>query len=431
MKIAILQEGCVRENTMKYSFLNQMKTYNFERAISLEEADYLIYITCTGVGEVIHKCMNDIATLDLYSKQEYNNLNVIVVGCLVRHHSELLERFKDNPNMKFISNKDWIIPTLNYINHDNKRNSYKTRLNNITRLFYNNNTALQIFLEEGCTNHCSFCKFNYNNPKVSSIPYDHALKHLEKCIKAGTKSITLGGDNLTLYGIDLYKKPCLHKFIHELSLIDGLSKIHVKELVAGNMYTELIDELVNNPKVKSVAMQLESASDRLLKLMNRNYTLEEYDYYAKRLIDAGKNVSTVLMSAFPTETLDDLDKTISYLKERGIRCTGICEYSDFDFIPSSKLEQFNKREKRKHSIYLRDAIRINDLNILTRDMSKLDNLVLVGKVDGYSIFECNNCIPVVSKNKKYIPLPLGTEINQPPKRLVRKCKLDGRVAYKL
>ena len=201
------------------------------------------------------------------------------------------------------------------------------------------------------------------NHELCSFPFELALEHLTKLIHKGTKKIALSGSNITLYGLDLYGKKRLHEFIHRLSKVDGLEWLNINELVPGDMYEELIDEIISNPKVICTSLQLETASDRLLKLMNRNYNLEKYDYYAKKIIDNGKYIDTILMSGFPTETMEDMDITLKYLKDRNIVTEGICEYSDFKHISSSKFEQYTKSEKRIHTRYLVNGKKIIYYNI--------------------------------------------------------------------
>ena len=391
----------------------------------------MLYITCAGVGETIQDVINELYILDMYSKE--HNLKIIVVGCLLINHEYLFERFKSNPNIKFINKRDWIIPTINYLKDMNKRTTWKEKMLNRTYFLDEDKVEIQFMMQQGCSNKCSFCKVNYNSHELKSLPFELALDYLkDSVINKGTKIICLDGDNLTLYGVDLYGKQRLHEFIHELSLIEGLELIYVNELVAGNMYDELLDEIITNPKVVSVSMQLETASDRLLKLMNRNYTLERYDGYAKKIIDSGKYIDTILMSGFPTETKEDMDKTLKYLYDRSILIEGICEYSDFEYIPSSKLEQFQFLEKRRHTRYLVNGKIVINHSIALQNMHRQNRLIYLGKTKGNHYF--NSDIPLyrtISNSKRFDNLKPGDIINETPKRLVKKCSANKKSAYKI
>lgn len=250
-------------------------------------------------------------------------------------------------------------------------------------------------------------------------------------IRNGTKHITLSGENLGLYGLDLYKKPVLHLFIRELSKEPGLVAIHVNEIAPQNMYPELLEELRNNPKVTSVSMQIETASNNILKLMNRKHTLEEYDYYVRYLQETNTQIDTVLMTGFPKETIKDLDKTATYLQDRQILTSGICQYVDFEYIPSSKLEQLSKSEKRRHTTYLKQKLRNHNYQILTNAISNMEDATLIGKVNGNFVLKAsNNIIVGVSKSKEYEQIPLGSQLKKTPKRLVRKSSFNQEMIYK-
>lgn len=429
MNLAIVKNGCIKADALEDSVSEEMKKLGIDRCRCLDEADYLLYITCSGVGETIQRCITDLDVLYRYSHTQ--KFKIIVVGCLLVKHPELFKRYENISNIKLINNPNWTIPVINYVADMNKRNTSQMLLKNRVIKTSLNMSCIQFVLENGCTNKCSFCKTNYNDSKVESLNYELSLAYLKKLVEQGTRSITLDGENTTLYGLDLYGRKRLHEFIHELSLTP-VEIIRIHELVAGDMYPELINEIISNPKVKSVSMQLETASDRLLKLMKRNYTLEQYDFYVRKIIEAGKYVDTILMSGFPTETYEDMETTIQYLNDRRILTDGVCQYVDFKYIPSSKLEQFSKREKQKHTIYIRNAFRKINQEIYKENLSKQNRLLLHCEIKGYHAFESDiPGIVTISKSSKHPELKLGQVLDTTPKQLVKKSSFNGDSVYKL
>ena len=431
MKVAVLKRGCIKEEAMVGNLESKLKEYNISRTTDLDDTDCLIYMTCAGTGDVIEKTINE---LD-YLAYHYNkhDIQVIVVGCLVTNHEYLFEKFKNSPRIKVINKREWIIPTINYLNDMNKRTTALEKLKNRTLYIAKGNVNLQFFMQEGCINQCSFCKVHYNSKnKLKSLPFDLSLDYLRKLVQNGTKIIHLDGENLTLYGLDLNEKQRLHEFIRELSKTEGLEAITVNELHAGNMYDELFNELLINPKVVSVSFQLETASDRLLKLMHRGYSLDKYDFYVRKLIEAGKYVDTILMSGFPTETMEDLDTTIKYLNDRRIITHGVCEYVDFRYIPSSKLEQLSAKEKKLHTRYLLKAIRENNYNIFKEEMPNQTKLIYTGEIEGTHFFANNiPCITTISQSDEFNGLEKGTIITRPPKKIIKWRKETRKPVYKI
>lgn len=166
-------------------------------------------------------------------------------------------------------------------------------------------------------------------------------------------------------------------------------------------------------------------------LCKRRYFRNEICRYAKLLRDAGKYVDTILMSGFPTETYADLDVTIDYLKRREIYYAGVCEYVDFEMLPSGKLPQLSKMEKKRHTKYLLDAMQIVNFNLLNSYMRDLKNMLFVGNLHGYHIFECDNSQVALNQSKRFDDLEFGSIISETPKRLVKKSKFNGRNVYRV
>ena len=199
-----------------------------------------------------------------------------------------------------------------------------------------------------------------------------------------------------------------------------LKYIIVNEITAQNMYPDLLEELASNKKVVQVSLQLESASDKILKAMNRGHNLEKYDYIVRRLQEQGKIIDTVLMTGFPTETEEDLEKTINYIKERKIYVEEISGYEDFYAIPSHELEQLSNSEKRRHLMIASKAIQKSNYEVLERTMGYpfTKETIVVGHNDK-RVYLANSMTHYSIKKDLY-NLPLGTIVKDQPKRIVKR-----------
>lgn len=424
MKVLIYNKGCVIEDTLTNKLRRDIVSRGHEKSYDHRSADVIVYITCAGLGDVITECLEEIETMIHFKKKD---ANLIITGCLTKV-PELMDWYKDEENVYIVKNPDFVIPVLNFIDNENKKNTIKEKLSNRTRIFYDNNTHIQFFLCRGCLNRCSFCKTNYIDDPLTSLPYEIALNYLQNMIKNGTKSITLSGENLTLYGIDLYKKPMLHKFIHDLSQTPGLMYLTINEVAAQNMYPELLKELIENPKINNVGIQLETANDRLLGLMNRGHNLEQFDAIVKPLKDAGKYVNTVIMGGFPTETYEDIDTTINYLHNRGIATELLCKYNDFGMLPSHDFEQLSKSEKTRHCIYLREAIRKINHEVLTEKIDDSKNAIVYGKEDNKIYLKSFH--HGYSLKKEHLDLEPGDVVTTPARQIIKEKKRNMRYQYK-
>lgn len=421
MNVLTYSEGCIRENAIILKIRDDLRKQGHNTSCKLEEADLILFVTCACTKYSIEKSYEWINKF-LYLKRPETKM--IITGCLA--DKAVFKDYLKYDDIILIESSNFYVPVENYIFNEHKNDSIKKRLSYSTKFWYGNQAVIQFFLEDGCTNNCSFCKYNYMDKKVKSVPYDVALNYLKGLIKTGTKKIILSGENLTLYGIDLVGKQLLHKFIHELSLEEGLLYIEVNEITAQNMYPELLNELANNPKVTKVCLQLESASPRLLDLMNRHHTIEEYEYIVKYLNSKGKIVYTVLMSAFPTETYDDLDYTANFLIQNNIVCPLVCEYSDFNAIPSSTLEQIKPREKKKHSKYLIEKLRESNKQILIDKIDSIEKSIVAAN-DKKTII--TNFANGYSFRQEFKDTPVGTIITNKPRLLTKEGNYNYLYRY--
>ena len=415
MDIFILNDGCVREDTLTQSLKTRLEKNNHKITTDYRNADILIYTTCAGTGEAIDEC---IKTSYYFSIAKKKSSPLIITGCLAELIKEL-DFVKNRDDIKIIEKKDFVIPITNYINEENKRTTKRLSLEHATRKLCNNDVYIQFMLEDGCTNKCSFCKQHYYPKKVESIEYYTALNYLKEKIRNGTKIIALSGENTTLYGLDLYKKQVLHNFIHDLSIESGLKYIILDEITVQNMYKELLEEIINNPKVIDVTIQLESASDKLLTAMNRGHNLEKYDYIVRRLQEKEKVINTVLMSGFPYEKEEDIEKTINYINDRNIYVEGICSYEDCYAIPSHEFEQLSASEKRRHLKNYKEAIKKSNYKVLENiiDYQPVNAPIVIGHIDKRVYL--GNSFTNYSIKKDLYELPLGTVVEEKPKRIVK------------
>ncbi len=423
MNVFVLNDGCVREDALTQNLKNRLKVENHTITTDYKNADILVYTTCAGTGRCIEACV-EMSYFLQYCKKKTSPL--IITGCLAELIGKL-DFVKNRDDIKIIAKKDFVVPVTNYINEENKKTTKKLSLEHATKRLCSQDIHIQFMLEDGCTNKCSFCKTHYYPKKVESANYIDSLNYLKEKISNGTRIITLSGENLTLYGIDQYKKPILHKFIHELAQEEDLNYIIVNEITAQNMYPELLEELVRNKKVVQVSLQLESASDKLLTAMNRGHNLEKYDYIVKKLQEQGKIVDTILMTGFPTETEEDLNKTINYIKERQIYVEGISSYEDFYAIPSHTLEQLSESEKKRHLMIVGQAIKSSNYEVLERAMSyPFTNLSYVIGHDEKRVYLANSMTHYSIKKNLY-ELPLGAVVEEAPKRIVKR--LGSKINY--
>lgn len=437
MKVATMIEAnggksasCPNTSAQMDYFEDLLVKKGIDRAYTIGDADYVVYASCAFDGKTLKRVedrIKKLVSIPHYYPEEAN-YKLIIVGCITKVcEFEGMEKITDNVfkigDEAFIINDPvWSKVALNLILDEKKDVTISDRFLSNTHRYGNSGVFDAISIVKGCTNKCAFCKTNYMDNKIESLPYHELLSYLRNLIKNGAKVLDFHGDTLNLYGVDLYGKPILHKLLHEISKEKDLKMIHLGEVTVRNMYKELLDEICNNPKINVVTLQLESASNEVLKNMNRGTTIEEYDDVASTILNRGKFIDTILMSGYPYETYEDLDKTFEYVKSRGIHINGVCEYIDSEYVPSHKLDQYSGKEKKAHTKYLVEKLRPYNFSLMNNSLDKMENAIIYGKhedavfaVSGTNFFACSNL-------KRHKELDLGDTIEERPKRFVKRSK---------
>ena len=435
MKVAMIIEADGKKVTCpsaaaQMAYFEKLLIENgIEKADKPEEMDYLIYSSCGFDGKTLERVCDKIKAFTWLQGFNGTHYKLMIVGCLAKM---LKDVGKYNEDVIIVDDPVWSKAAIDIILKREKNILTRDILESKTKTYwYGNDVLLAVNIVDGCINKCSFCKHNYMGSNLSSIPYNDLLNYLKNKIKTGTKVIDFHGDCLNLYGIDLEGKPILHKLLHELAQEKDLAFMSLAEVTAQNMYPELLDEIRNNPKIRRVTLQLESASNEVLKNMNRCHTIERYDDIATTIQNGGKFIDTVLMTGFPKETYKDLDYTLDYIEKRGIPVLQICQYVDSNLVPSHNFEQFTYKEKVEHTKYVRDRLKDINLKIYRDNIWRMSNAVVYGKKED-RVFTVGGLAKFAYSDKeKHVNLELGSVIEEAPKKYIKKSRVaKGKTIYR-
>lgn len=386
-KIGIVVLGCTNCYNQYHYLLKNLSAYNelylLKDGSCIKDLDYVIVQSCGFTEEAIR---NNLDTLLAINERMNNESKLLLAGCLNKVYN-----FKENfekhfKNIYFFGNESWPVDVVNYVNNDQIKFDDKEMCDINFDVYGDapNVVSGSLTIEKGCNNHCTFCKTNYMNHPITSIPYQAVLEYVNTLVHNGMKVIELVGDNLSKYGLDLENKQILHKLINELLKIEDLEFITLNGITIQDMYPDLLEMIKNNSKIRSSVIHLETFSDNLLKLMGRGHNLKD----CLNILDTLKSndklfISTVLMTGFPYETEDDLHKTIDYLKEYKLYIQAISPYSDSYMIPSGKLEQLPYEIRKEHFEIMKQYKNENQRDILESYKKKLNKGFIIGKSNQY------------------------------------------------
>jgi ribosomal protein S12 methylthiotransferase len=185
-------------------------------------------------------------------------------------------------------------------------------------------------ISEGCNRTCSFCAIPLMRGQHISKPIDELVREAEGLVKKGVKEVMLIAQELTYYGLDIYKKRMLPDLLRRLSDVKGLEWIRLHYAYPSKFPMEILDAIRERENICNyLDMPLQHAANNMLKAMKRQITREEMEELTSAIRDKvpGICLRTTLIAGFPGETLDDVEELKGFLERQRFDRVGIFTYS--------------------------------------------------------------------------------------------------------
>lgn len=317
----------------------------YEIVPSDTDADVIIVNTCSVRNKAEDKALGKLREL-IYSKRDHPGRIVGAIGCMAQRARE--ELFTKAKGLDFaigprrLASLPSVIeavrrgegPLLDVLETEDRQESLSGH--SITGA-----TAF-VTVVEGCSRGCTYCVVPAARGPETSRPVDHILNEARSVIAAGAVDITLLGQNVASYGrrsasvvleqrtSPLGLKEPFPRLLESVSLIPGIKRLRFISNHPSGITDELIMVMRQTPSIcEHMHLPIQSGSDRLLKLMNRGYSVSEYRDAVHRLRSAlpGLALTTDIIVGFPTETELDFDATRSFMEEIQFDNSYIFKYS--------------------------------------------------------------------------------------------------------
>lgn len=210
-------------------------------------------------------------------------------------------------------------------------------------------------ISEGCNRTCSFCAIPLMRGQHVSKPIEELVAEAEGLVKKGVKEVMLIAQELTYYGLDIYKKRELPKLLHALADVKGLEWIRLHYAYPSKFPLEILDVMRERDNIcKYLDMPLQHASNNMLKAMRRNITREEMGELIQQIREKvpGICLRTTLIAGFPGETEDDVEELKDFLREHRFDRVGIFSYSHeentsaYDLVDNISAEEKAERAQQ-------------------------------------------------------------------------------------
>jgi len=279
------------------------------------------------------------------------------------------------------------------------------------------NSVVPIPVQEGCLSNCSFCIAKHARRQLVSHSIEAIVKAVQEAVQLRAVEIELTGMDLGVYGIDIYKKKALPELIMEItSRVSGNYMIRIGMINPEHLH-DFLDELIaaikSNEKVyRFLHIPLQSGSDRILKLMNRNYTVSEYRSWIKEIKAKIPDISiaTDIIVGFPGEREEDFEETLKVIRELEFERVHVAGYSIRPLTLAASMRQIDTQVKKKRLELALKTIMDVGLKVRQKYLNTRVSCIVTEK-DKTWVGRLLNYIPVVIKDSGMAQISYGEWVN--------------------
>lgn len=396
--------GCQMNVSQSDQLYKRLDNSGFIRVDSPKVADIIIVNACSVREHAEKKVFNRLQHLNSLKKNR--DIKIVVTGCFAQNQKG------------YIKDADFVLGTYKLSDIPEIISNGKDRLVDVEfdeykflEPSYNKNLPFQSLIDitVGCDNYCTYCIVPYlRGPQISRKSRD-IIESIKKLIDQGVKEIFLLGQNVNSYGKDI-NDISFAELLYKIHSIDGVKRIKFLSSHPKDFGADIIDVVFSLPKVSRwFHLPIQSGSDRILKLMNRKYSIEHYYRIVEKLNSFKQDftLSTDFLVGFPGETEKDFEATVELAQKIKFDEAFMFKYSDRNYTSASKMtDKLSEEVKNKRLntlINLQNKIEKEKLNF---HKGKCRNVLIESKSrrnpdDMMGRDELNRV--VIIKNKKLSP----------------------------
>jgi ribosomal protein S12 methylthiotransferase len=367
-KVNIITLGCSKNMVDSEVLSGQLHANEIDVVHENKKKDHNIVIvnTCGFIEKAKEESINTILE-QVNLKQKGKLDKVYVTGCLSHRYRDDLE--KEIPEVDAWFGTMELPLILKKFEAD-----YRSELIG-ERLLATPQYYAYLKISEGCNRTCSFCAIPLMRGGHVSKSVEEIVKEAEGLVKRGVKEIMLIAQELTYYGLDLYKKRMLADLLKHLSDIKGLEWIRLHYAYPHKFPLEVLDVMRERENICNyLDMPLQHAANNMLKAMKRQITREEMEELITSIREKvpGICLRTTLITGFPGETLDDVEELKLFLQKQQFDRVGIFTYSHEESTSAFELEDNIPQEEKDK--------RAQDIMEVQQEISYQKNAGKVNKV---------------------------------------------------
>ena len=375
-KVNVVTLGCAKNLFDSEQLMTQLRANNFDVEHEAKQDDFGIVVinTCGFIESAKQESIDTILRFT-QAKQEGAVEKVYVTGCLSQRYKNDLEEGIPEVDAWF-GTRDLprLLKTL--------KADYKKELVG-ERLLTTPSHYAYLKIAEGCDRPCAFCAIPLMRGKHVSTPIEDLVKSAENLAAQGVRELILIAQDLTYYGLDLYKERKLATLLRELEKVEGIDWIRLHYAFPSGFPMDVIDVMKESDKVCNyLDMPLQHASDSVLKSMRRGITQEKTGKLLTEIRSKVPNVAirTTLICGFPGETEENHQDLLRWVEEMKFERLGCFTYSHEENTHAYTMEDDVPEDVKKR--------RVEEVMELQAGISEKLNLRHIGKEFKVMIDRC-------------------------------------------
>lgn len=332
-KATVITYGCQMNVNESAKIKKILENLGYELTDNIEEIDIAFLNTCTvreGAATQIYGKLGEIKRV-----REERGTKIVVTGCFAQEQGkELIKKFNYIDIVMGNQNIGRIPEAIEDIENRSTKHvvltDYEDELPPRIDADFESKKTASIAITYGCNNFCTYCIVPYVRGRERSVPMAELVEEAKALVKKGYKEIILLGQNVNSYGKGLSKEETFANLLQNICDIEGDFIIRFVSPHPRDFTDDVIDVIAKNPKIaRSLHLPLQSGSTRVLKLMNRGYSKEQYIALAEKIKERipGVSLTADIIVGFPQETEEDFLDTLDVVEKVGFETSFMFMYS--------------------------------------------------------------------------------------------------------
>ncbi len=367
-RIDVISLGCSKNLVDSERLLKQLELSGFQAFHNSDnvDGDIVIINTCGFIGDAKEESINTILTY-AEAKNEGRIKELYVMGCLSeRYRDDLLAEI---PEIDRIYGKfDWVNIVSDIIKRNPATMPYDRVITTPSHYTY-------LKIAEGCNRFCAFCAIPLITGRYKSRPIEEILEEVRMLGGKGVKEFNVIAQDLSSYGLDIYKRLALPELIDRMAEIDGVKWIRLHYAYPSEFPYEILDVMARHSNVCNyLDIALQHINNDVLKNMRRHITKEETLALIRTIREKvpGIHIRTTLMVGFPGETEEAFNELKEFVREAKFERMGAFAYCEEDDTYAAKNFSDSIPQEVKES-------RLEEIMTIQEDVALESNQSKIGK----------------------------------------------------